>query len=213
MNPNIKIIMEQFMGHCPGGSDLGILQDDDGNINPRAVRQYADSVANFIESYYNLTLPALDGAGQVSARLDGLDVDVEDGNDEAGLPKILTAVRASLDALSQELSAPRFILSICPAWTSNLDASVAQSCDYVNMQDYDGGRDTTPADYLSAVPGLKQQQLVWGFSSEMPPLNTTNPFAEVEAKVKETTIRSRTLYLQLPVITSYLENLSLARPK
>ncbi|KAF7552377.1 hypothetical protein G7Z17_g4369 [Cylindrodendrum hubeiense] len=183
-NPNIKIIMEQFMGNCPGGSDWGILQDRDGNIDPHAVQQYADSVASFIDSYYNRKLPALDGVGQVSARLDGLDVDVEKGNDAPGLPKILTAVRKSLDALSQKLSA-RFTLSICPAWTSNLDASVAQSCDYVNMQNYDGGQGTSPDDYLRAVPGLQEQQLVWGFTSEMPWVNAMNPFEEVEAKVEE----------------------------
>ncbi|KAH6957888.1 hypothetical protein BKA56DRAFT_197136 [Ilyonectria sp. MPI-CAGE-AT-0026] len=180
-NPNIKIILEQFYGSCEGGGDYEIIS------NASEVVQYANSVSNFIETYYNRTLPALDGPGEVSARIDGLDVDVEGGNLSSNLlSSILTTLRGSFDELSSKLSAPRLTVSICPAWPTNLNASMAQSCDYVNMQNYSGGEGTDPSVFLQAIPGLsEQQQLSWGFASETPSANTTQTFAAVKAKAQQ----------------------------
>ncbi|KAH7129591.1 hypothetical protein B0J13DRAFT_645583 [Dactylonectria estremocensis] len=179
-NPSIKIILEQFYGSCKGGSDYSIIKDS------HAVNQYADSVSNFIETYYNRTLPTLDGSGEVSARIDGLDIDVEGGNSSDFLPSILTAVRASLDELSYRLSATRLTVSICPAWPGGLDSSIAQSCDYVNMQNYSGGEGLDPSVFLQAIPGLSEQrQLAWGFASETPNKNTAETFIDVKARAQD----------------------------
>ncbi|KAH7123138.1 hypothetical protein EDB81DRAFT_766088 [Dactylonectria macrodidyma] len=165
------------------GGDYGIIS------NSHDVQQYANSVSNFIETYYNRTLPALDGPGEVSARINGLDVDVEGGNLTSNLlSSILSTVRGSFDELSYKLSAPKLTVSICPAWPTNLNASMAKSCDYVNMQNYSGGEGTDPSVFLQAIPGLSEQrQLAWGFASETPGANTTQTFAAVKAKAQEVT--------------------------
>ncbi|KAF5024859.1 hypothetical protein F66182_3098 [Fusarium sp. NRRL 66182] len=168
-NPNIIIVLEQFY-HDPDqvpSSDFQLFNVDQGKI-----KTYADSVASFIESYYNKTLPAVSGSGHVSARIQGYDVDVEGSTQEPDLPKILSAVRQSLDTLSQKLGGPRFSVSISPAWTDYFDSSMAKSCDYINMQNYSGGAETFPQDYHDAIHGLQQNQLVWGFCSEQPDHST-----------------------------------------
>lgn len=149
------------------------------------IKKYADSIAAFAESWYNQTLPALSGNTQVSARIDGWDVDVEETTRVSDLPKVLTAVRASLDGLSARLSAPKFSVSITPAWTDYLDESVAHSCDYTNMQNYDGGSDTLPDAYIEAVPGITaESNLAWGISSEMPWKNTETAIDFDDMKTK-----------------------------
>ncbi|KAF5004116.1 hypothetical protein FDECE_9375 [Fusarium decemcellulare] len=178
-NPSVKIILEQFYTNG-SESDYRSFKGDETKI-----KKYADSVASFIESYYVKSLPALSGGGEISARIDGFDVDVESSTLDPDLPKVLTAVRKSLDTLGQKLNADKFTVSITPAWTDYLDASVAQSCDYLNMQNYSGGVNTSPEDYLKAVQGLKKEQLVWGFTSEEPWRNTLKPFPDVKAKAQE----------------------------
>ncbi|KAI1862875.1 hypothetical protein JX265_008921 [Neoarthrinium moseri] len=179
-NPNVKIILEQFYGTCDGGSDYAIIHEWDDRIN-----KYGESVATFIESYYNKKLPAPNGNGEVSGRIDGLDVDVESGTKVPGLPKILAATRLSLDKLGQKLGGVRFSVSICPAWGDYLNASVASSCDYVNMQNYSGGQTNPPSVYYNVMPGLRKEQLAWGFASETPWTSTTGTFQEVKDKAAE----------------------------
>lgn len=178
-NPSIKIILEQFYDSS-GRTDFSALGSDFNKIS-----QYANSVATFIESYYQLTLPSINGVDQVSARIDGLDVDVESGNLISSLPEILTAIRSSLDGLSRKLGGAVFTLSISPAWPSCLDDSVAKSCSYINMQNYSGGQETRPCEYIHATGVSEQYQLVWGFAPETPWTNTTTTFEEVKAKVSE----------------------------
>jgi hypothetical protein len=178
-NANVKIILEQFFGQCPGGSDFRTIEDSE-----QAIHKFAMSVGNFMEQWYGHRLPSIDGTTSVSARIDGYDVDVEEGTMVEALPKILAAVRGILNVSGQKLR-HRFSVSITPAWTRHLNGSVAQSCDYINMQNYDGGKGMDPDEFLRAVPGLKREQLAWGFSSEQPWLNTAQSFAEVEAKVRE----------------------------
>lgn len=177
-NPNVKIILEQFYGGDNSNTGFNIVRDD-ANVNT-----YANSVAKFIETWYHQTLPSITGVGEVSARVDGWDVDVEGSTLVAHLPKILTAVRASLDGLRRKLGAPKFSVSITPAWTNCLDASVAQSVDYINMQNYDGGIGTTPDQYKEVITGLKDNQLIWGLTSEIPWKNTAQAFTDVKAKAQ-----------------------------
>ncbi|KAF4413905.1 hypothetical protein FACUT_14201 [Fusarium acutatum] len=165
-NPNIVIIVVQFWQPVNGENDFELLNDDE------KIKMYVDSVAAFIGSYYNKTLPNISGNGQVSARIQGYDVDVESSTLVDNLPKILRAVRQSLDGLAQKLGASKLSVSITPAWAEFLDSTVAQSCDYINMQNYSGGDNTFPEDYLDAVPGLEKQQLTWGFCSETPGAST-----------------------------------------
>ncbi|KAG5791994.1 hypothetical protein H9Q69_008978 [Fusarium xylarioides] len=165
-NPNIVIIVVQFWQPNNGQNDFELLGDDE------KIKAYADSVTAFIGSYYNKTLPNISGNGQVSARIQGYDVDVESSTLVGNLPKILMAVRQSLDGLAQKLGASKLSVSITPAWATCLDSTVAQSCDYINMQNYSGGANTFPEAYLNAVPGLEKQQLAWGFYPETPNAST-----------------------------------------
>ncbi|KAK1958583.1 hypothetical protein LY78DRAFT_663392 [Colletotrichum sublineola] len=178
-NPNIKIILEQFY-HDEPETDYRAFHGDQGKI-----QRYAESVAAFIGEWHNKTLPALTGDGQVSARIDGFDVDVESSTKEADLPKVLAAVRATLGALASRLNGPPFSVSITPAWTDFLDESIPSSCDYVNMQNYSGGVYTFAENYLNAVHGLRKEQLVWGFASEQPWRNSLTSFSQAREKVLE----------------------------
>ncbi|KAF4998181.1 hypothetical protein FDECE_11858 [Fusarium decemcellulare] len=178
-NPNIKIVLVQFY-HGSDEADYWAFNSDQGKI-----QRYAESVAAFIGGWYNKTLPALTGDGQVSARIDGFDVDVEGSTEAPDLPKVLNAVRGALSALQSRLNNPHFTVSITPAWTQYLDASISSSCDYINMQNYDGGRGTPPDAYLNAIHGLRRDQLVWGFTSEQPWLNLHTDFSSVKKKVSE----------------------------
>ena len=182
-NPLVKIILVQMMGRTFEGGDFETLTADQNNIN-----SYAASVAAFLEPWYNRKLPSLDRTYEVDARLNGWEVDVEEGTDVEYLPIILTAVRRNLDALSAKLQAPIFTVSICPAWTTNLDATVANSVNYVNMQRYSGGAGTTAAAYKEKVgTKLADSQLIWGLCSEEPYRNApeTKDFAGLKKKVQE----------------------------
>ena len=183
-NLNIKIILEQWWNpdiEKPGSvtSDFRVLDDS------TKIQTYADSVADFLEVWYNVRLPSSNpGEGTVSARLDGWEVDVEGGNLEQPLPTVLTAVRASLDGLRDKLNSQKFSVSVTPAWPDYLDSSVALSVDYIDMQNYDGGYNTSPKDYKDAIPGLQDSQLIWGISAESPKKNTLPDFECVKAKAQ-----------------------------
>ena len=181
-NPLVKIIVVQMMDRTFEGGDFRNLPADQNSIN-----SYATSVAAFLETWYNHKLSSLDGTYKVDARLNGWEVDVEGGTDVEHLPTILSAVRHSLDALSVKLQAPKFTVSICPAWADNLDATVADSVNYVNMQRYSGGAGTTAASYKGKVPKLADSQLIWGLCSEEPYRNApeTKDFDGMKKKVQD----------------------------
>ena len=182
-NPEVKIILVQMMGTTLGGADFKKNLPDDQNI----INTFAASVAQYLEPWYNYKLPSLDGTYQVDARLNGYEVDVEGGTMVTHLPKILTAVRTSLDSLSLKLQAPKFTVSICPAWANEaLDATMVKSVDYINMQRYSGGDHTTSAAYKAKIPGLTDSQLIWGLCSEEPYRNApeTLQFDGMKAKVQ-----------------------------
>ena len=168
-NPNVKIIVVQDYQTTAGGASFAKNVPD----NSDSIDKYATSVAKFINSYYNYSIWSADGTRKVSARLDGYEVDVEDetnGTMVTHLPKILTKVREKLDGLNLGL----FTVSIDVAFLDGLDARIASSCNYVNMQRYDGGANRTREDYKAKISGLSNAQFVWGLSTEMPWLNAGN---------------------------------------
>jgi hypothetical protein len=189
-NPNVKIILEAFYGDCPGGSDFRLLADpknDQVGVDMN-IKNYSKSVAAMIESYYNKTFESInDPNNRVSGRINGYDIDVESGTMRPFLPKIVSAVRDDLNLLSQRQfgGGAHFTVSLSPAWGDYLDSSMAQSCDYINMQNYSGGKGTTPDVYMRAIRGLRLEQLVWGFTPEKPSANTTESWASVKTAAQE----------------------------
>ncbi|KAM7183792.1 hypothetical protein V8F33_013371 [Rhypophila sp. PSN 637] len=175
-NSNIKIVVVQYMDESDNqdNTDFKSFGTDETKIT-----RYAKSVASFVKGYYNKTLPALSGSGRLSARIDGYDVDVEGSNLSENLPRVVAAVRMELK--------PCFSVSITSFRAEFLDSSIASSCDYISMQNYDGGAETEPEDYLTAVKGFKRERLVWGLHSERPWVNNVacQKFEGVKSKVKE----------------------------
>ena len=154
-NPSIKIVLEQWYSPSSGTCDLSILSHEEKKIH-----KYAQSLVDFLKVWYKLNLPSPLGEDMTSTRLDGREVYIKGGNLAHPLPKVLEAVRASLDELSTKLKSPKFSVSITPAWTEFLDASVTTSVDYIDMQNYDGGRGTGPEDFKKTISELQDFQLV-----------------------------------------------------
>ena len=174
-NPKIKIIAMQFVG----GNDYSILTSDD------LIEKYTDSVRDFLAEWQDLKDPVTG----TPLHLDGYDVDYEwtsdgDGNMQYWAPTVLSQIRSKLDALSQKTKSPRYQVSITPAGTKNLNGSLSTVLDYINMQNYDGGFSTGPDDYLSAIPGLKPIQLVWGVTSELPDKNKATSMTDAITQSK-----------------------------
>lgn len=162
-NPRIRIIASMMMWADSAVNplhigDLGVLQ------TPESRTEFATSVKELLLEKSKETYPNSAGVA-VSARIDGFDIDLEDGNLQPYLPDALTKLRSAFDSVGPSLKS---YLSVTPAWTSCLDDSCAASLDYLNMQNYDGGRDTSPEDYRRAMPSLQHAQMLWGLSSEGP---------------------------------------------
>lgn len=148
------------------------------------ITKFADSLAAYFETQAGKTVTVNVGNKevQVSARLDGYDVDVEcAGGNRYGdygtkvpwLVDVMAGVRSKLDAVK---TTPKFYVSITPAWNDDLDKvvngqSLAHYVDYLNMQRYSGGDnpDGTPEAYLKAIDKLKPEQLTYGISTEWTP--------------------------------------------
>ena len=83
----------------------------------------------------------------VSARLDGYDVDVEEEiRDQPSITKTIAAVHEQLILIDKTVPITSFS-------TQGFDNSPAQSLDFLNMQRYDGGAGRTPDKYLRATTG------------------------------------------------------------
>ena len=163
-NPKIKLIALQFYGTDPYTTDTDLT----GLKNQDDIETYTDSVAAFLQSWQNKTLQS-DSGQTVSARIDGWDVDYEYPNVVPTAPLILSQLRQKVDAVSTN---PKFRISITPdTWQYLTATSVSSSLDYVNMQNYDGGRGMTGDVYLANIPNLKPEQLVYGITAEAPWLN------------------------------------------
>lgn len=119
----------------------------------------------------------------MSARIDGFDIDLEDGNLQPYLPEALAKLRSAFDSVGPS---KKLYLSVTPAWTTCLDDSCAASLDYLNMQNYDGGRDTGPEDYRRVIPSLQHAQVLWGLNSEDPgEMNTCTSVEDAVSRCKD----------------------------
>ena len=125
------------------------------NPNTDNVGTYTDSVRDLLKDWQDKKDPQSD----VSLRVDGYDIDFEGANTVSIARTVLSQVRSKLGAW---ITTPPFYVSITPDTTYNLDGdyTVAQSFDYINMQNYDGGTGTTPDVYLYSIYNLKPSQLL-----------------------------------------------------
>lgn len=162
-NPDIRIIAGMMMWTDSEDNPLHI-QDLNVLQTPESRTEFATSVKELLLEKSKETY--LNSAGvAVSARIDGFDIDLENGNLQPYLPEALAKLRSAFDSVGPS---QKLYLSVTPAWTKYLDDSCAASLDYLNMQNYDGGRNTGPEDYRGVMPSLKHAQMLWGLSSEDP---------------------------------------------
>lgn len=171
MNPKIKIIAEQMYSAKEGFDNL----DRAPAKTREMVDLYSSSVRDFLQTWQNKPSVVHNGK-TVSLRIDGYDVDHEGSVIRECTKDVLSSVRAKLNKLTQEDPQKRpFIVGITPAWAQNvgLDDSMADSCDFVHMQRYSGGKDTLPEDYLEdgAIPSLDPAKLTYGIETEGPNRN------------------------------------------
>lgn len=216
-NPDIRIVAGMMMWTDSEDNplhiqDLSILQ------TPESRTEFATSVKELLlekskETYMNSAGVA------VSARIDGFDIDLEDGNLQPYLPDALTKLRSAFDSVGPS---QKLYLSVTPAWTTYLDDSCAASLDYLNMQNYDGGRNTGPEDYRRVVPSLKHAQMLWGLSSEDPgEMNTCTSVEDAVGRCKDLGLggimtwrlnSNNWVYQQMLQIQLYVEVKDIASP-
>lgn len=180
-NPDIRIIAGMMMWTDSEENPLHI-QDLNVLQTPESRAEFAISVKELLLEKSKETYMNSAGAA-VSARIDGFDIDLEDGNLQPYLPEALAKLRSAFDSVgpSQKLS-----LSVTPAWTTCLDDSCAGSINYLNMQNYDGGRGTGPEDYRRVMPSLQHAQILWGLSSEDPgEMNTCTSVEDAVSRCKD----------------------------
>lgn len=179
-NPSIRIIAGMMMWKDSDENPLHI-QDLDVLQTPESRTEFAASVKELLLEKSKETL--INSAGvAVPARIDGFDIDLEGGNLQPYLPEVLANLRSAFDSVGPS---KKFYLSVTPAWTDSLDASCAASLDYLNMQNYDGGRYTGPEAYREVMPDLQHAQMLWGMSSEDPgAMNTCNSVEDAVDRCK-----------------------------
>lgn len=182
MNPNIKIIAMQM--HNDG--DYSKLKNN--------IDDYTTSVAHLVKTYLNKTAPSPEaGKNPIKLHIDGYDVDYEWGGDDRSLGSgnyqtyaidILAQVRAKITKVDPNST---FYVSISAADTVGIaNTKVAQSLDYVKMQNYDGGvRDPRHYQETLKAGGLGLEKLVYGISSEWPSNNDYSNLADVVGLVKD----------------------------
>jgi hypothetical protein len=186
-NPKIRIIAMQWYGDGGDGNGFAALEENNTQSikkDPAAVtkyiKTYTDSVAKFFEEWHYKSITTNSGK-VVPARIDGYDIDYEEHVVVPDVPTILSQLRSKLNALTVKINTENkkhgittpsqpFTISLSSATTSFLQ-STAKSLDYINMQNYDGGRSTPPAHYMRDIDGLQSHQLVYGMTSEMTMLN------------------------------------------
>lgn len=179
-NPRIRIIAGMMMGADSNQNpqqtyDLGILQ------TPESRTEFATSVKDLLLEKSKETY--LNSAGvAVPAHIDGFDIDLECGNLQSYLPEFLAKQRSQFDSVGPS---QKLFLSVTPYRTDYLDNSCAASLDYLNMQNYDGGRGIGPEDYRGVMPALQYAQMLWGMSSESPgELNTCTSVGDAVGRCK-----------------------------
>jgi hypothetical protein len=183
-NPKIQIIAMQWYGS--GLDDMGFAAllaqpaKKDAAAVAKYIKTYTDSVAKFFEEWHHKTITT-DSGKTVSARIDGYDIDYEESVVVPDVPTILSELRSKLNALTVKINTENatrgvttpsqpFKISLSSATTEHLKTT-AKSLDRINMQNYDGGRNTPPEEYLSSITGLQPNQLVYGMTSEKTMVN------------------------------------------
>ena len=192
MNPDIKIIAEQMYSGGEGFDNL----DKDANTTATMVNIYTDSVRDFLQTWQ--AKPDITYKGKtISLRIDGYDIDHEGSVIRKCTKDVLSQVRAKVDKLTEQDPQKRpFIVGITPAWAQGvfLDKSMADSCDFVNMQRYSGGAGTLPEAYLAkgAIEGLDPAKLTYGIEIETPRRNAVaNNTIDLIAKAPWTVVKGK----------------------
>ncbi|KAF2111249.1 hypothetical protein BDV96DRAFT_603360 [Lophiotrema nucula] len=167
MNPNIRIIAEQMFSGNEAYDNLG----KDPHKITTMVDIFTNSVRDFLLAWQAKPDVVFEGK-LVSLRIDGYDVDYEGEVVKPFTHDLLTKLH---EKLNTDQKRP-FSVGITPYKTDEdqfLNSSMAKSCDFVNMQRYDGGKYTMPKDYLEqgAIEGLDPAKLVYGIQIETPSLN------------------------------------------
>jgi hypothetical protein len=160
------------------------------------VNTYTDSVRDFLQTWQ--AKPDITYKGKsISLRIDGYDIDHEGSVVRKCTKDVLSQVRAKVNKLTEQDSHKRpFIVGITPAWAQGdfLDKSMAHSCDFVNMQRYSGGKDTSPEAYLAkgAIEGLDPAKLTYGIEIETPSNNAAaNNTIDLIAKAPWTVVKGK----------------------
>lgn len=139
-NPDIKIIVSQWWGSGAHswGEALSALKNDEN------VDKYTTSVKTFMQHWKDVN---------------GYDIDYESNNVVDRVPMVLSQIRNKL----QSIEGRKFVVSVSPSVTTNLDKAKA-SLDYVNLQTYAGGISLTPQQFVDL--GFKAEQLLYGICAE-----------------------------------------------
>jgi hypothetical protein len=192
MNPDIKIIAEQMYSGGEGFDNL----DKDAETTATMVNIYTDSVRDFLQTWQ--AKPDITYKGKtISLRIDGYDIDHEGSVRRKCAKDVLSQVRAKVNGLTEQDSQKRpFIVGITPARAQGafLDKSMADSCDFVNMQRYSGGAGTLPEAYLAkgAIEGLDPAKLTYGIEIETPIRNAVaNNTIDLIAKAPWTVVKDK----------------------
>jgi hypothetical protein len=164
-NPSIKIVaMHMF----EGGKSLDALP------KPEDRTKFAVSVADFLrERQGKESLPDPNKAAafgrdpnkKVSLQLDGYDIDYEGPNKQPWIADVVNKVRTEIQKVNSA-----FTVSLSADNVDHLAGkpTLGTDLDYINMQNYDGGRSTTFDKYLSAIPNFPSSKLLWGMTTELP---------------------------------------------
>ena len=89
------------------------------------------------------------GGKNISLRVDGYDVDYEIGNTVNLAITVYAKLRAKIDKLAGD-RIPKYLLTVTSANIKGIH-DIAPHVDFINMQNYDGGRKFSPDNYVDAI--------------------------------------------------------------
>lgn len=173
-NPQIKIIASQWWGKDNVLADLKSSRDEVA-ISPETtarIEKYTDSVRDFLASWQQKTY-VHDGK-TISLRVDGYDVDYEIGNRVDIITNVFEKIRAKVDQFTGAHQIPPYLLTLTPDRSIHVK-EVDPFVNYINMQNYDGGRVLSASDYINIIqPSSPPSKLIWGLTAENTSLNYPN---------------------------------------
>lgn len=173
-NPQIKIIASQWWGDKNVLADLKSSREET-TISPETtsrIEKYTDSVRDFLAAWQPKT--SVHKGKTISLRVDGCDVDYEVGNREDIVPSVYEKLRAKVDKYAGDHRIAPFLLTLTPDRTF-LVKEIAPFVNYINMQNYDGGRNDTADEYVARISSSSPStKLIWGTTAENTTLNMPN---------------------------------------